>query len=229
MNARAFLNLQNYKKQLHPTVQPPNGNVLQRLAQLQTQTERQLRTLVKAKTLQKDYIAAIALLTQIINHNPASAVDYNNRGLMYFESGQMTKAIADYNTALQLNPQLDSAYNNRANYYAAQKLWAKAIADYEMALDLNPVNIRAWINQGITFRELGEYSQALDNFEFALHLGQLTGTIYAERGRTYHLLGDWNCAIADYRRAFALLSPTDCAKTRARVEKWMHDLLNSPT
>lgn len=199
----------------------------------------------KASPIQSDYLlrqqalneaqqgnrdSAIALFTLLIERNPLSATDYNNRGLVHFQSGQMAAAIADYDKALQLNPYLDSVYNNRANYYAAQGELLEAILDYDTAIELNPHNIRAWINQGITLRDLEMYDRAIECFDLALAFGRLEGHIYAERGRAYHLLGDWNFAIADYQRAIALLpldSPSaPSVRLRLQVEVWMDDLIS---
>lgn len=177
-----------------------------------------------------DYSQAIALLSQLIHHYPQNAIDYNNRGLIYFQSGESDKAFCDYNVALQINPNLVSAYNNRANYYAAQGQLMEAIADYDRALDINPSYVRAWINRGITLRDLELYEEAIDNFEVALLFDQLTANILAERGRTYHLWGDWNCAIADYHRALELI-PSRPSKSqqhlKSQVNSWLYDLLAS--
>ncbi|MBE9114559.1 tetratricopeptide repeat protein [Lusitaniella coriacea LEGE 07157] len=187
-----------------------------------------LRALVLEKSNQGDYPTAIALLTQLLEREPDNAVDYNNRGLMYFQNAQYPEALADYNKAIELNSRLDSAYNNRANCHAAQGNLAQAIADYQVALDFNPGNLRAWINQGVTYRELGLYDLALENFDLALVLGKrLQGRIYGERGRTYHLRGDWNCAVADYQRAMENLPATLSARRYLRqVETWFNQLLN---
>jgi tetratricopeptide (TPR) repeat protein len=193
-------------------------------------TDGYLRSSASLKAQERDYTGAIALLSQLINRHPDNAIDYNNRGLVYFQSGEPTLAIIDYDKALQLNPQLASAYNNRANYYAACGRLETAIADYDQAIDLKPSYVRAWLNRGITLRDLGQYEQAIENFDIALLLGQIEGHIYAERGRTYHLWGDWNYAIADYRRALTHL-PQTCAKTdparrlRLKVEKELNQLL----
>ena len=191
--------------------------------------DQQLRQQAIAAAQQGHYEIAIDLLSELLERHPASATDYNNRGLAYFQSAQWDQAIADYNRAIQLNPKLASVYNNRANYYAAQGRLAEAIADYGVAIDLNPGNTRAWINQGITFRQLEMYEQAIGNFELALHFGQLEGHIYAERGRTFHVMGDWNCAIADYHKALQilLLAHTESAqRLRQQVETWLSDLLS---
>ena len=192
--------------------------------------ERYLRSCALKLAQQGDYTKAIALLSHLIDHHPENAVDYNNRGLIYFQSGDGHKALCDYNKALDLNSKLVSAYNNRANYYAACGQLTAALADYEQALDLNPHYVRAWINRSITLRDLGEYAEAIDNLETALLFGQLKGHIWAERGRTYHIWGDWNCAIADYRRALAELSSfkdqyASGYRLRLQLHNWLNELL----
>ena len=182
-----------------------------------------LRQVAREKAQQANYPEAIEILSYLIDRNPSDANDYNNRGLIYFQSGNLTLAIADYNKALQLNPHLAGAYNNRANYYANQGQLEDAIADYDRAIDLNPVHVRAWIHQGLTFRDLKLYERAIENFDFALHLGHLKSYIWTERGRTYHIMGDWNYAIADYRRALAELP---LSRRRQQVEMWLNELLS---
>jgi tetratricopeptide (TPR) repeat protein len=190
-----------------------------------------LRQQALSAARQGDYERAIAFFNELIERNPVSANDYNNRGLAYFQAGQKGAAIADYNHALQLNPGLGSVYNNRANYYAVQGQLLDAILDYSMAIELEPNNIRAWINQGITFRDLQMYDRAIECFDLALTLNQLEGHVYGERGRVHHLRGDWNCAIADYERAIAHLPHSSgtninaSVRLRLQIEFWLSELL----
>jgi tetratricopeptide (TPR) repeat protein len=192
-----------------------------------------LRSWALRSAKQGDYTEAIALFNQLIFRHPENAIDYNNRGLIYFQSGEMQKAFCDYNSALKLNPYLASAYNNRANYYAACGQLAAALTDYDQAINFNPCHVRAWINRGITLRDLGQYEEAIENFEVALVFGQLEGHVWAERGRTYHLWGDWNCAIADYRRALTQLPSLNNSQNltgyrlRLQLENWLNELLSS--
>lgn len=196
-------------------------------------SDRCLRSVGREQADRGNYSDAIALLSHLIDRHPNNAIDYNNRGLVYFQSGQLRSAIADYDKAIQLNPLLASAYNNRANFYAASGHLTAALFDYERALDLNPSYVRGWVNRGITLRDLGRYEEAIENFDVAAVLGQLQGNIYAERGRTYHLWGDWNLAIADYQRALTYLEghqvpSSDLASSRLRlqVDTWLSQLLS---
>ena len=215
----------NYINPRHPKVSLPNHF---RSTSIDCDSEQCLRTRVQEKASRGDYAVAISLLDRLIALCPDNAVDYNNRGLMYFRNNQIIEALCDLSRALAINPYLDSAYNNRANCYAAQGELAEAIADYDLALDLNPANLRAWINQGITFRELGLYDLAIENFDIALIIGDaLSERIYPERGRTYHLRGDWNCAVGDYQKGLNILAtkPT-LAGYRSKVESWLNQLLH---
>ena len=219
----------SYRKVINNTIESPNHGVKD--SNKSGRGDSYLRSDALRSAQQGDYTEAIALLSQLIHGHPDNAIDYNNRGLIYFQSGEQQKAFCDYNTALQLNPNLASAYNNRANYYAACGELQSAIADYDRALDLNPSHVRAWINRGITLRDLGQYEEAIENFETALLFGQLEGHILAQRGRTYHLWGDWNCAISDYRRALTQLPSLGMTKgdpglrLRLQVENWLNELL----
>lgn len=232
------MNSKLLKTDLNNQRQKPDSEKQASRSSLQTQllqSDSYLRAWASEKAQQGSYTEAIALLNQLLHRDPQNAIDYNNRGLVYFQAGQFQRAIADYNKALELNPCLAKAFNNRANYYAACGDLLAAIADYDRAIDLNPSYVRAWLNRGITLRDLERYAEAIENFDFALLLGQLEGHIYAERGRTYHLWGDWNCCIADYRRALSLLpqwsaSSSDPAiRLRLQVETWLAQLLGTAT
>lgn len=178
-----------------------------------------------------NYFDSIALFDQLLEQNPLSATDYNNRGLVYFRNRQHNEALDDFNMAISLDPELDSVYNNRANYYAHHGHLLEAILDYDRAIELNPFNVRAWINQGITFRDMEMYERAIECFDSALNFSRLEEHIYVERGRTYHLRGDWNCAIADYQRAkVCFYSSAEPLSRRAlrllgQVEGWLDELL----
>ena len=200
-------------------------------SQLYAYGDKDLRSCALKSAKSGDYLIAIAALNLLIQRHPDNAIDYNNRGLVYFQNGEGRKAVCDFNKALQLNPRLASAFNNRANYYADIGDLEAALTDYENALDLNPSYVRAWINRGITLRELGEYTEAIDNFETALFFGKLECYILAEKGRTYHMWGEWNCAIADYHRALEKLSTStnetdnQSLHLRLQVENWLNELL----
>lgn len=218
-----FYNQANYR-------QPPFFLPEQTNSQLTSgaSSETEIRSYIEETMSQGDYAVAISLIDELIARHPESAINYNNRGLMYFRNNQLPEALKDLTHALEINPRLDSAYNNRANCHAARGDLIAAVSDYDEALDINPANFRALINQGITFRDLSFYDLALENFDIALIVGSgLQERIYGERGRTYHLRGDWNCAVADYQSALKLLSEQlSLDNYRVKVQAWLDELLH---
>ena len=56
---------------------------------------------------------------------PEYANAYNNRGNAYRETGDLDKAIQDFNTAIDLNTEYAKAYNNRGRVLATPKRMAE--------------------------------------------------------------------------------------------------------
>ena len=52
--------------------------------------------------------------------------------------GDLSRAIADYDRAIQLNPAFADAYNNRGAAFRGKGDLDRAIADYRAALRVNP-------------------------------------------------------------------------------------------
>ncbi len=249
MNARSSLSRNDHGTHLRPDFSQTTRTSSQHSASAtlsravvwldQLEQDRLLRKQSLAQAKQGHYEVALEGLTILLDRNPTSAADYNNRGLVHYQAGYLDAALKDYNRALKLDPRLASAYNNRANYFAAQGHLAEAIADYETAVDLDPTNLRAWVNQAITFRDLEMYGQAIDNLDHALHISELMGqdtddakvleaSIYSSRGRTHHLAGDWNYAIGDYYRALDRLPETrNTSRLSTQVMVWMDELTES--
>lgn len=239
--------LKRPSRQLRRAKQVRQSTSQQLDAQWSRLEQQRLHQQVVAAVQVGNHAQAIGILDQLVTLHPNNATHYNNRGLLYFQSGQLERALADYDLAIYLNPKLASVYNNRANCYCAQNRLQKAIEDYDTAIDLNPGNLRAWLNQGITYRDLGLYDRALENFDFILDWGLQVhtpahetiarafweGHVYAERGRTHHLAGDWNWAIADYQQALtrlpqsSLLALKPDSRLRLQVETWLANLLGA--
>ncbi len=82
--------------------------------------------------------AAIAVFTDIIKSQPKSAVVVNQRGNLYFQKGDTTRAIADYTLAMKLKPDDFWAYVLRGQAYQKAGKREKAIADYKAAIAHHP-------------------------------------------------------------------------------------------
>ncbi len=61
---------------------------------------------------------------------------YNNRGVIYRDTNDHDKAIADYTEAIRLDPKEARFYYNRSFVYEAKGDQAKAQADFTKAKEL---------------------------------------------------------------------------------------------
>ena len=68
--------------------------------------------------------------------NPEDAICYNNRGLIFHETGDLDKALENYSKAISIDSSNPSFYENRALVYLAKNDNIDATEDYKKALGL---------------------------------------------------------------------------------------------
>ncbi|MEO0009418.1 MAG: tetratricopeptide repeat protein, partial [candidate division WOR-3 bacterium] len=79
----------------------------------------------------QDYSTAIEL-------KPDDPKAYNNRGLAYYQKGELDTAIQDFSKAIKLKPDDPEAYNNRGNAYEDQGKLEQAVRDWQKVIELEP-------------------------------------------------------------------------------------------
>jgi tetratricopeptide (TPR) repeat protein len=72
-----------------------------------------------------------------------AAVAYYRRGNAYGKKGDLDRAIADYDKAIELDPKYVMAYNNRGIAYGKKGDFDSAIADLNKAIELDPKYVKA--------------------------------------------------------------------------------------
>ncbi len=81
--------------------------------------------------------------------NPKSARDYHVRGVMFKEIYQQySRAIADFDRALELDSSLESVYVDRAFAYEDIGAYDKAIADYTHLINKRPTDEMLYYTRG---------------------------------------------------------------------------------
>jgi tetratricopeptide (TPR) repeat protein len=146
------------------------------------------------------YPEALEAITRAIAIAPHS-IYFTNRGTTYYYLKEYSKAIADYNNAIDLNPRLASAYSNRRATYSKLKEFDKAISDHNKAIQLSPEDNFVYRLRGDTYLEIGELEKAITDYTKAIQFKSDDDVSYYNRGNTYFTSKQYEKAIADYNKA----------------------------
>ena len=93
---------------------------------------------------------------------------YNNLGNLLLETGDLSGAIALYQTMLEIDPTVATAYFNLALALKQKGRIPEAIAAYKKAIELKPDYPEAYQNLGVTLLKAGNILEAMDAFKTAI-------------------------------------------------------------
>jgi tetratricopeptide (TPR) repeat protein len=83
---------------------------------------------------------------------------------------QLTLAVDDYTSAVELDPEYAKAYNNRGNARATLGDREGGLEDYDRALELDGSLTLTYYNRGLIHYKLGNYHEAIADLEKYLEL-----------------------------------------------------------
>jgi tetratricopeptide (TPR) repeat protein len=129
------------------------------------------------------------------------AIAYYNRGDAYAAKGDLDRAIADENKAIELNPQLAAAYSDRGFAYGNKRAYDREIADETQAIELNPQLAAAYVNRGAAYANKGDYDLSIADETKAIELNPQLANAYVGRGAAYASKGNYDQGIADETKA----------------------------
>ena len=84
----------------------------------------------------KDRELQIKACSTIIRGDAKDAMAHYKRGVAYQFKGDVDRAIADYNKAIELRPSYARAYESRGSAYASKGVYTNAVADVTKASEL---------------------------------------------------------------------------------------------
>ena len=143
-----------------------------------------------------------------------------NLGVGWFELGQYTNALAEYDQALAVAPDLLGAYLNRARTLERLGRLREAAADYATVIERDPKAADAYLGRGAMLLANGDPGRSLDDFDSAIQLQPGWVSPYFNRGMARLQLGMWGEAEGDFSTVIQR-NPDDAAaflnRARARA------------
>ena len=145
--------------------------------------------------------SAETLWTDVIAHQPESAIAFNSRGVVRFYHDEFELALKDYDQAIRINPDFLDPYNNRGAVRMALNQYEQAFSDFDLCVRKNARFFPAYLNRGQAEHHLGRHEDAVRDLTIALERMGESGSAYNYRARSYAELGQYAPALQDARRA----------------------------
>lgn len=119
----------------------------------------------------KNYDAAVADFTKLIEYNKKPASAYSYRAKAKAEGNNLKGAIEDINQAIKMTKVPLTYYLSRAEYKAADNDFEGAIGDCQLALDIQPTDPGSYYTRGNIKIKFNKKSEACEDFFRAEEFG----------------------------------------------------------
>lgn len=153
--------------------------------------------------VQGNYNAAEKYFSSVLTINPGSSRATAAIGKVYAQDGQITKAIAELNTAIIMDSANAMYYNSLGAVYFIMNEFETALPILLKAYKLNPRSYSVLYNLGITYSHLQEYNKAIVFLSKSLKKYK-NRRVYAERGYVYYKLKKDKKALRNYNKALRM-------------------------
>ena len=114
--------------------------------------------------------AAVDRLEALLEQSKPEARSRSQQGTVFHKAGDLDKAIAEYDQALELYPRYTEIYYNRGLAYRQKGEMDKAIHDYTQAIELDPKYIPAYSNRAFAYFKKNDLDRALADYDKILQL-----------------------------------------------------------
>lgn len=136
-----------------------------------------------------------------------------------------SKAVSDYDKAVELDPNNADAYCERADFYYEMDEYNKAIADYSKAIELNPQYVSAYFNRAYAYGETGDYDKAIADYSKTIELDPNDVQAYYNRGLDYQNNREVSKAVCDLEKCIELSSDPELTKD---AQQALDEIRNTP-
>lgn len=150
----------------------------------------------------------IALFSLLAQSSDAGIEALHEEAQAAESRGDLSTAIAKYESILRLSPQLGPAYNNLGALYFKQREYPKAAAVLEKGLKLDPTMASASALLGMSLFQMGKYAEARPRLEQVLRANPNDSNAELMLVNDLTKLGDFEAA-AEHLQHLASREPQD--------------------
>ena len=122
---------------------------------------------------EEKYNEAVKIYTVILEKdikNNIRTIIHVHRGMAFYSSGQIKKAMEDFDKALELEPDNTAARYYRAVHFRINKRFEDALKDLEKCIVKEPFNLDYLTARGETYYEAGDLERAVAELNYVLSL-----------------------------------------------------------
>ncbi|MBC8171267.1 MAG: tetratricopeptide repeat protein [Anaerolineae bacterium] len=138
------------------------------------------------------------------NTEQLNSEEYNNRGVMNFQRGNLDAAIRDFSRAIQINHNFIQAYLNRATAHQEREDYKGAITDYSAIIQIAPKQPRIYEKRAAARYIAGDLAGAIEDYTEIIRLRPDNPETYQLRGIVRRDHRDVKGALADFDKALRL-------------------------
>lgn len=135
------------------------------------------------------YVESIALLTDVLSHEPENRMALTSRGSAFLRQGNPDNALADFDRAVKYYPDYSRAYHLRGIARVEGGNDNGALEDFDRAIELNPEYGAAYFSRATLHSKAGRLDAAGEDAAMATQIGIHNMETYANENnlwRTEH-------------------------------------------
>jgi tetratricopeptide (TPR) repeat protein len=174
----------------------------------------ELRNETAARHVKNGQLEQASALDKLAEKDFATSIEYgrsnwrthHNYAISLAMSGDYSRSIDEFTTAIELKPEYANAYFNRGELYFELKDFVRAIRDYTQAIELEGNDPQYYNSRGHCRFMLEMYDDALVDYRRAAELGKDSAAYQTDLADAYQFLGQWEAAASAYKAAVAVNS-----------------------
>jgi tetratricopeptide (TPR) repeat protein len=152
----------------------------------------------------KQYKEALNDFVEVEKNGVASANVWFYTGECYRISGNLPKAIQDYEAALKTDSNNVDIYMDLQTIHIAQNDLNAALKDANKIIELKPDKVEAYFNRGDLLGRLGKIKEAIPDLNKAISMNPGYTDAYHDRAIANSMAGDNTMAIKDFNKVLEL-------------------------